>query len=151
MKDETVAFRTTKRLPPKAVHALFRRTHWCYWFTVEDIEWYLKHALYVASAWKGRRCVGIAVGTGDGRINAWLDTIVVDEAFQGQGVGTRLTTMLVEHIARLRPYHFSLDVYQRRTERFYGRFGFARNKGTWLLQHQPLANRLRALAKRRKP
>lgn len=149
MSDNAIKYRHIKRLSPKAVQRLFRRMQWHDWFTTSDIDWYLRHALYVASAWSGGRCVGVAVATGDGRINAWLDTIVVDEDFQGQGVGTRLTAMVVEHVQRLRPYYFSLDVYQRRTERFYGRFGFVRNRGTWLMEHKPLADRLRSLAKRR--
>lgn len=139
-----IRLRTSRRISAKAVHDLFLRMQWHDWLTPEDVRWYLDHALYVASAWNGRRCVGVAVLAGDGRINAWLDTIVVDEEYQGRGIGTALVKRIMARVERLRPYYMQLDVYQERTERWYAQFGFVRNKGTWLLEHKPTADRLRA-------
>ena len=143
MSRTRVMLRTTRRISANAVHALFARMQWHDWFTREDVRWYLDHALYVASAWDGRRCVGVAVLDGDGRINTRLDTIVVDEAYQGRGVGTALVRKIMARVERLQPYYMQLDVYQRRTEHWYAQFGFVRNKGTWLLEHKPTADRMR--------
>jgi GNAT superfamily N-acetyltransferase len=145
MKSTQIAFKRSRKLPAKGVRALFQRTRWHHWLTEADIAWYLRHALFVASAWAGVRCVGIAVTTGDGRMNAYLDTIVVDKPFRGRGIGSRLTRMVVDHVERLQPYAFGLDVYQRRTERFYAKFGFVRNRGSWLLEHKAIADRLRGI------
>ncbi len=139
-----VAIRTSRRISAKAVRDLFVRMQWHDWLTLEDVRWYLDHALYVASAWDAQRCVGVAVLTGDGRINTWLDTIVVDEEYQGKGIGTALVRKIMARVERLQPYSMMLDVYQRRTERWYTRFGFVRNKGTWLLAHKPTSDRLLA-------
>jgi GNAT superfamily N-acetyltransferase len=144
MPRTVVGLRTSKRISASAVHALFQRMQWHDWFTLEDVRWYLDQALYVASAWDARRCVGVAVLDGDGRINTRLDTIVVDEAYQGRGIGTALVKKIMARVARLRPYYMQLDVYQKRTQRWYMQFGFVRNKGTWLLEHKPTADRLRA-------
>jgi GNAT superfamily N-acetyltransferase len=148
MTNASLVFRRGKRLPARAVRALFRRMKWHHWMTEDEVAWYLRHALFVASAWSASRCIGIAIVTGDGRINAWLDTIVVDRPHQGKGIGTELTRMVVERVERMEPYCFGLDVYQRRTENFYARFGFVRNRGTWLLEHKPTADRLRNRASR---
>jgi GNAT superfamily N-acetyltransferase len=146
MPRTAINLRTTRRVAARAVRDLFRRMQWHDWFTVEDVRWYLDHALYVASAWDARRCVGVAVLDGDGRINTRLDTVVVDEAYQRRGIGTALVKKIMARVERLRPHYMQLDVYQKRTERWYRQFGFVRNKGTWLLEHKPTADRLRARA-----
>jgi GNAT superfamily N-acetyltransferase len=146
MSRTHVGLQTGKRISAKAVQSLFTRMQWHDWFTLADVRWYLDHALYVVSAWDGRRCVGVAVLDGDGRINAHLDTIVVDEAYQGRGIGTALMKKIMAKVERLRPHYMQLDVYQKRTERWYAGFGFVRNKGTWLLTHKPTEDRLRARA-----
>jgi GNAT superfamily N-acetyltransferase len=148
MQNASVVFRKSKSISARAVRALFRRMKWHHWLSESDVAWYLRHALFVASAWAGSRCVGIAIATGDGRVNAWLDTLVVDGPYQGKGIGTELTRTVVERVERQRPCCFGLDVYQRRTEDFYAKFGFVRNKGTWLLEHKPTADRLRSRVRR---
>ena len=144
MKIPRVTIKASKRISVRAVRELLRRNKWHGHFTDEDIRWYVDHALYVVSAWSGRRAIGLAVLTGDGRINTWLDTVIVDEAWRGRGIGTELVSRIVSRVERLKPYYFQLDVYQKRTERFYRRFGFVPNEGTWLLEHNPTAGRLRS-------
>ena len=85
--------------------------------------------------------------TGDGRIAVSVDVLAVDPAWQGKRIGSRLMERVVARIARLRPYHVSVEVYEPRTERFYMRFGFQRNKGTWLLEYSLTVNRLRSTAR----
>lgn len=146
MSDAKVTFKSTKRISASAVQALFRRNRWYDWFTLADVGWYLQHALYVVTAWDGTKAVGLAALTGDGRINAWLDTLIVDGEYRSQGIGTSLTERIVARAEQLNPYYFQLDVYQEATERFYAQFGFTKNIGTWLLEHKPTANRLKAKA-----
>jgi GNAT superfamily N-acetyltransferase len=146
MPDTAVKIRVGKLLSAPLVHSLFQRTRWHDWLSLDDVRWYLDHALYVVSAWDSRLCVGLGVLTGDGRINAWLDTIVVAEQYQRQGIGTAIVSKIVLKVRKLRPYYFGLDVYQHRTEKWYARFGFVRNQGSWLLEHKPTADRLRAKA-----
>ena len=98
--DETITYRTDKRIAAGAVGALFKRNEWCHWFTDEDIRWYLHHALSVVSAWRGRRAVGIAVVTGDGRIVMELSTLVVDHEYRGAGIGTALMSMVLEEAGK---------------------------------------------------
>ena len=78
----TIAYRDDKALPSRSVQNLFRRLEWSDWFTQRDIDWYLQHALYVLSAWDGRRLVGMGVLTGDGRIDVHLDMLIIDVPYQ---------------------------------------------------------------------
>ena len=146
MGKPAITFRTSKRIDPSGARELFRRGGFNDWFRRDDVAWYLGHALFVASAWAGKQCVGIAVATGDGRISIHVDLLLVDKAFQGQGIGSKLMKLIMVRVQRLKPFHFSVNVFERRTERFYARFGFARNEGTWLLEHAPTAERLRRKA-----
>jgi GNAT superfamily N-acetyltransferase len=117
---------------------------WRDWLSLDDVRWFLDHSLYVASAWTGRKCVGIGVVVGDGRISAFLATLVVEAAYQRRGIGTALMKKIVARVERLRPYCFGLDIFERRTARFYRRFGFTLNKGSWLMEHKPTGDRRRA-------
>ena len=146
--NAAISFRASKRIDPTRVRKLFRRTGFNDWFSLADVVWYLRHALFVASAWAQDRCVGITVLTGDGRISVGLDLLVVDQPYRGKGIGSHLMKLVGDRIARLKPYHVSIEVFERRTERFYARFGFDRNRGTWLLEHTTAAQRLRRKAAR---
>jgi GNAT superfamily N-acetyltransferase len=144
---EPVLLKASKRIPVTPVASLFKRARFNDWFTRSDVEWYLRKALHVVSAWAGKRCVGIVVLTGDGRIDVSVDVLVVDPSWQGKGIGSRLMERILARIERLKPYHVRIEVFERRTERFYARFGFVRNKGTWLLEYAPNAKRLRRLVR----
>jgi len=141
-----ITYRRGKNLPTGAVRALFRRTWFYDWFTLKETERYLRHALFVASAWDGRRAVGIATLTGDGRINVELDALVVDEAYRRRGIGTKLMEAVSRKVEALKPQYFQAQVHKKSTERFYAKFGFVQNKGTWILEHKGVAQDLRRRA-----
>jgi GNAT superfamily N-acetyltransferase len=140
-----ITVRTSNRVPAKPVYDLFQRMCWQDWLSLDDVRWFLDHSLYVASAWADRQCVGIGVVVGDGRISAFLSTLVVDSRYQGRGIGTALMRKIVARVERLRPYYFGLDIFERRTRKFYERFGFVLSESSWLMQHEPTARRLRAM------
>lgn len=137
-----ISFKASRRIDPIRVRKLFQCTGLNDWFSYADAVWYLRHALFVASAWAQHQCVGIAVLTGDGRISVGLDLLVVDQPYRGKGIGSHLMKLIGDRVAKLKPYHVSIEVFERRTERFYRGFGFDRNRGTWLLEHTATAQRL---------
>ena len=147
MVQRKITFRTGKQISPAAVRAFFKRCQWYDWFTLQDVVHYLKKVLYIATAWHGRKIVGCAALTGDGRNDVFLDSLVVDYAYQRGGIGTALIEMALDKVNKLKPYHFQIQAFDKNTERFYKRFGFVRNDGTWLLEHKPTADKLRAKVK----
>lgn len=148
MAEGEITFKRGKKVPCAALRAFFKRCQWYDWFTRADVEHYLKKALYIATAWHGRKIVGFAALKGDGRNDVSLDSLVVDDAYRRRGIGTVLMKMVLAKAKELRPYHFEAQVCEKQTERFYRHCGFVRNQGTWLLEHKSTAEKLRARVNR---
>jgi len=140
MSIRNITYKQTKRIPVGAAHAFFQRTQWWDWFSRSDAEWRLKHCLYLATAWHGRRMVGMAMLTGDGRIDVELYALVVERFYRRMGIGTTLMKMVMHRVAQLSPYIFYLESLDSRSDKFYRRFGFRCNKRTKLMEHGPTAN-----------
>lgn len=132
-----ITYSGTKAISARTVQALFRRLEFSDWWTQKDIEWYLHSALRVISARHGRKLVGLGTLTGDGRIDVHLSLLVVDAPYQRQGIGSAIIARLVDEVREMQPYSFQTDVFSEDAERLYARFGFRRNEGTWLLEHEP--------------
>jgi len=125
------------------VQQFFRRNRWSDFYTIDQLESYLARALLVASAWRSGELVGLAVLSGDGRAVVELSDVCVDRELRRRGIGTRLMKIALEEIERLNPCTVKVEVFEERTQRFYERFGFRRNAGTWLLEYGPAAERVR--------
>lgn len=132
-----ITYKTSKRLSARVVRSFFIRVEWNDWFKVKDVEWYLKKALRVISAWDKGKLVGIGTLIGDGRILVQLDDLVVDKKYQRKRIGTTILERLVKKVEKMKPYWFITDVCEPHTEKLYAKFGFRRNKGQILLLHDP--------------
>ena len=147
MTMEEITFRQSKRIPSRSVQRLFRRMEFYDWLSLADIEWFLSHALFVASAWHGRRLVGVGILTGDGRINVEIDTLIVDEDHQRRGIGTALLTRMIKRGETLRPYFFQVGSCSEMGEDLYRKLGFT-DGGPTMLNHEPTTRRWTAKANR---
>jgi len=140
---EKVEYIISKNIPAKAIHRVFKDNEMNQWFTLTDTIYYIKKAKFIISAWINKKCIGLACVNGDGKINLELYILVVDKNYRGKGIGHSLMDFVVKKVVKLNPYHFKLEVFEKRTEKFYSEFGFIKNKGTWLLEHKPTGNKLR--------
>lgn len=138
-----ITYKTAKDVSARAILSLFRRNDWREWYTLDDTKYLVDRALLAATAWHGRQAVGIAVLWGDGRFYARLDTLLVDEGYRRQGIGTSLMELVVARLAELSPHYCEHDVHEEWLVRFYERFGFQRDEGPWLV-HGPTGERLGA-------
>ena len=134
-----ITYKRTRHISPGAALAFFTRAQWWDWYNLDDVAWRLRHCLYLASAWHGRKMVGMAMLTGDGRIDVELYALVVDPEYRKLGIGSELMRMVMARIATLRPYLFYLEVPAKRTQKFYRRFGFRQNTRSRLMEHGPTA------------
>jgi len=147
----TITYRTSKNVSASAILSLFRRNGWREWFALRDTEDLLNYALYVTSAWHGRRAVGVVTPFGDGRFYARLDTLLVDGPYRRQGIGTHLVEWIVAKIDELGPHYCEHDTHEEWLVRFYERFGFELEKGPLLLlDHRPTSDRLSAYVEKRR-
>jgi GNAT superfamily N-acetyltransferase len=144
-----ITYRTSKDIRPGAILALFLRNDWREWFTLDDAKDLLSRALFVASAWHGRRVVGIATLFGDGRFYTRIDTLLVDEEYRRQGIGTALVELVMREVIELEPHYCEHDIHEDWLVQFYGRFGFEAFDGPWLV-HKPTGDHLSAYVERRR-
>ena len=77
-------------------------------------------ARWVAAAWDGDRMIGFVRAISDGVTNAYVCTMVVDEAYRGRGIGTELVRRLIGDRDRVRWVLHSSD----EAIPFYQRLGF---------------------------
>jgi len=144
-----ITYKTSKQVSARAVLALFRRNEWREWFTLRDTQDLLDSALYVVSAWHGRRAVGVATLFGDGRFYTRLDTLLVDESWRHQGIGTAIVELIMEKINHLKPHYCEHDTHEDWLIPFYQRFGFEVSDGPWLV-HKPTETHLITYVKSRR-
>ena len=138
---EKVTYKTTKEVSARAILALFCRNEWREWFTLRDTQDLLDIALFVATAWHDQRAIGIATLFGDGRFYTRLDTLLVDVDWRRQGIGTRLTELVIEKVNQLKPHYCELDTHLDWLVTLYKHFGFKVAEGPWLY-HKPTEDRL---------
>ena len=142
-----ITFKTTKRISPRSVQRLFRCLEFSDWWTLKDVEWYLNHAVFVVSAWHGRKLAGIGVLVGDGRIQVEIGTLLVDEACQRRGIGTQMLTRIMKKVESLKPYWCQVATCPELGEALYRKFGFDDGHPI-VLNHAPTSARWRAKANR---
>jgi len=140
MDKRQITLRSGKQIPAIRVRRLLRRNQWKVYLKEEDIRWYLNHAYRVITAWKGKVLVGLAVLIGDGRTYLELETLLVDKAYRRIGIGTRLMEAVMDRVVQVKPYAVKIEVFDKKAERFYGRFGFVVNRNTWLLERNTTAH-----------
>jgi len=119
---------------PGVVQKLYISNQWNDWLNEGDIEWYLNHSCYVATAWNDTELIGIAVLVGDGRKYLELENLLVDKEYRRKGVAKALMVDVMQAITIANPYSVKIEVFEEVTEEFYQSFGFVRNKDTWLLE-----------------
>ena len=89
-------------------------------------------ASVAVGAWDGERLVGFARAVSDGEHRAYVEDVVVDPEYRGQGIGEQIVAALVGAIGEV--HIVSLFCEPERVE-FYGRNGF-RASETAVMMHR---------------
>jgi GNAT superfamily N-acetyltransferase len=90
----------TTEIPPRdQFFSLFQTTGWNneYKLTAEELHQALLASWHVVCAYDGEKLVGIGRMTSDGIVHAMIYDMIVDPAYQGQGIGTEILKRLVDH------------------------------------------------------
>ncbi|HLR69770.1 GNAT family N-acetyltransferase [Virgibacillus alimentarius] len=64
----------------------------------QDIEKMLKSVISIG-AWKDGTLIGFARAISDGKFRAYVEDVVIDNAFQNSGIGTNLVSKLLEELS----------------------------------------------------
>lgn len=94
-----IEYSSSRPIVPTEVLPLLRQTAWGAGRTEADLATALGAAAIHVGAWSDGKLVGFARAITDGVYRSFVEDVVVDESFRGQGVGRRLVRELLERCA----------------------------------------------------
>lgn len=100
----------------------------------EKLKKALDNSAAVFTAWDGDRLVGLANALDDGELTAYVHYLLVDPAYQGQGIGTALLELMKKKYADY--FHFFLLAELEELVSYYERTGFERESGVSAMKYK---------------
>ncbi len=104
----TVTFSEKKSLQPEQLLTLFQQAPWAKGRTLDDAREMLRHTDVALCAWDGDRLVGFGRVLTDFVYRATIWDVIVDEAYQKQGINLSL---LSDSVKRFRVFYYDLELY----------------------------------------
>ena len=92
-----IDYRDTRDFEPKQLQALFLSVEWSSGHYPDRLAAAMKQYGSVFTAWDGDKLVGLIATMDDGGMTAYIHYMLVDPAYQGQGIGGALLQMAKEH------------------------------------------------------
>lgn len=114
-------------ISPEEYMELRKKVGWSV-FPLEEAEAGIRHSYTIFCARDGEKAVGVARLLWDRGYIAFLSDVMVDPAYQGQGIGKRLVQSCLQKIRDdIKPgYSVKVSLMAAKgKEKFYERFGFA--------------------------
>ena len=93
------------------------------------VEEALKNSIYCICAYEDDKLVGFGRIIGDRTIFLYLQDVMVNPSYQGQGIGAKIIKKLLEEIEKLKKVNPDIRVYlcaSKDKESFYEKFGFVK-------------------------
>ena len=118
--------------PPDASQllGLFHQAPWAKGRSLDDAKEMLRHTDLTLCAWDGDRLIGFGRVLTDFIYRATIWDVIVDRAYQGQGVGTEIVRRILHHPRLERVEHFWLCT---RRPGFYEKLGFSSKEQTGMV------------------
>lgn len=125
-----VTFSETTDLDAAHLLRLFHQAPWAKNRTVADATEMLRQSDLVLCAWDGDRLVGFARVLTDFVYRATIWDVIVDQAYQKQGIGTQLVQRMLNH-----PRLNKVELFWLCTRRpgFYEKLGFSSKEQTGMV------------------
>jgi ribosomal protein S18 acetylase RimI-like enzyme len=125
-----VTFSETTNLDASQLLRLFRQAPWAKDRTLDDAKEMLRHSDVVLCAWDGDRLVGFGRVLTDFVYRATIWDVIVDRAYQKQGIGTELVQRILHH-----PRLNKVELFWLCTRRpgFYEKLGFSSKEQTGMV------------------
>lgn len=94
----------------KALLDLYNDASWtAYTEDIDLLEKAIKNSLKVWTLWDREKLIGLARIVGDGHTITYLQDILILKAYQGQGLGSRLLSQIVEENKNIRQFVLLTD------------------------------------------
>ncbi len=128
-----------KDLAPEKLLALFRQAPWAKGRTLDDAREMLRHTDLAVCAWDGDRLVGFGRVLTDFVYRATIWDVIVDKAYQKQGIGTEIVQRILQH-----PRLKKVELFWLCTRRpgFYEKLGFSSHEQTGMVWSRTKQGRL---------
>ena len=117
-----IAYTDEKRFTAEDTERLFKSVDWVSGTYPHRLYRALMGSSTVFTAWDGERLVGLARVLDDGEMTAFMHYVLVDPAYQGQGIASTLVTMIKERYQDF--FYIEGMPEESRNAAFYERHGF---------------------------
>ncbi|MEC4891217.1 MAG: GNAT family N-acetyltransferase [Nitrospira sp.] len=126
----TLTFSDKKTLDPQQLLRLFQQAPWAKGRALEDAREMLRHTDLALCAWDGEQLVGFARVLTDFVYRATIWDVIVDQAYQKQGIGAELVQRILQH-----PRLKKVELFWLCTRRpgFYEKLGFSSGEQTGMV------------------
>ncbi len=134
-----VTFSEKKELEASQLLRLFHQAPWAKDRTLEDVKDMLRHTDVALCAWDGDQLVGFGRVLTDFVYRATIWDVIVDKAYQKQGIGTEIVQRILNH-SRLK----KVELFWLCTRRpaFYEKLGFSAKEQTGMVWSRSRHSRL---------
>ena len=135
----TVTFSEKKSLQPEQLLTLFQQAPWAKGRTLSDARDMLRHTDVALCAWDGDQLVGFGRVLTDFVYRATIWDVIVDEAYQKQGIGAEIVQRILHH-----PRLKKVELFWLCTRRpgFYEKLGFSSKEQTGMVWNRSQNARL---------
>lgn len=126
----TVTFSEKKALTPESLLKLFHQAPWAKDRTLDETREMLRHTDLALCAWDGDQLVGFGRVLTDFVYRATIWDVIVDRAYQRQGIGTQIVERILTH-----PRLKKVELFWLCTRRpgFYEKLGFSSKEQTGMV------------------
>ncbi len=125
-----VTFSEKKDLKPEELLKLFHQAPWAKGRTLDAVREMLRHTDLALCAWDGDQLVGFGRVLTDFVYRATILDVIVDKAYQKQGIGTEIVQRILNH-----PRLKNVELFWLCTRRpgFYEKLGFSSKEQTGMV------------------
>lgn len=135
----TLTFSEKKALDPQQLLRLFQQAPWANNRSLDDTREMLRHTDLALCAWDGDQLVGFGRVLTDFVYRATIWDVIVDQAYQKQGVGSEIVQRILKH-----PRLKKVELFWLCTRRpgFYEKLGFSSGEQTGMVWSRSKHSRL---------
>lgn len=124
---ERFTFSFTEPINPEQLQALFQQTDWAKSRSPLDIQQMIDNSQLILGVWDDDQLVGFARVVTDDIYRAWIEDVIVDEAYRKHGIGSHMVQKLLKRLQHIE--NITLDCVPDLTP-FYEKHGFTTKKVT---------------------
>lgn len=124
-----IVYKETKEIDVSKIRELYLDVKWTAYIEDETIiQSIIPNALHVISAWVGEELIGLVRAVGDGVYILYIQDLLVKEAYQGKGIGSKLLQKMINDHKHI-PQKVLMTENQEKTVHFYEKNGFMKADG----------------------